>query len=79
MDPQAGWPGRNINMQHFGRLSMVLLLKDPVELFVRRREFFPDSGFLSLRDVTSAFKSDIKPGHTSLPFSGYKTKELEQG
>ena len=44
-----------------GGLSMVLLqLKDPLELFVKRREFLPGSGFLS------AVESDVKP-HSFLP------------
>ena len=52
LDPQAGWPGRYINVRHCGGLSMVLLqLKDPLELFVKSREFLPGSGFLS-RDMT---------------------------
>ena len=43
-----GWPGRYINVRHCGGLSMVpLQLKDPWELFVKRREFLPGSGFLS--------------------------------
>ena len=41
---------------------MVLLqLKDPLELFVKSREFLPGSGFLSRRDMTSAVESDVKP------------------
>ena len=52
-----GWPGRhiymNINVRRYGGLSMVLLqLKDPLELFVKRREFLPGSGFLSRLDMT---------------------------
>ena len=36
-----------------GGLSMVFLqLKDPLELFVKSREFLPGSGFLSRRDMT---------------------------
>ena len=32
---------------------MVLIqLKDPLELFVKSREFLPSSGFLSHRDMT---------------------------
>ena len=27
-------------------------LKDPLELFMNRREFLPGSGFLSRRDIT---------------------------
>ena len=38
LDPQAGWPGCYINVRCCGGLSMVLLqLKDPLELFVKRR------------------------------------------
>ena len=41
------------NVWHCGGLSMVLLqLKDSFELFVKRREFLSDSGFLSRRYVT---------------------------
>ena len=36
-----------------GALYMVILqLKDPLELFVKRREFLPGSGFLSRRDLS---------------------------
>ena len=53
LDPQAGWPGRYINVRRCGGLSMVLLqLKDPLQLFVKRREFLPGSGFLSRRNMT---------------------------
>ena len=53
LDSQAGWPGRYINVRRCGGLSMVLLqLRDPLELFVKRREFLPISGFLSRRYVT---------------------------
>ena len=53
LDPQAGWPGRYINVRRCGGLSMVRLqLKDPLELFVKSREFLPGSGFLSPRDMT---------------------------
>ena len=49
----AGWPGRYISVQRYGRLSMVLLkLKDPLEQFVRRREFIPGSWFLPCCDMT---------------------------
>ena len=41
LDPLAGWPGRYINVQHCGGLSMVLLqLKHPLELFVKIGNFF---------------------------------------
>ena len=57
-----GWPGHSINVRHCGGLSMVLLqLKDPLELFVKSREFLPGSGFLSRRDMTLAVESDVKP------------------
>ena len=50
---KAGWPGRYINVWRCGGLSMVLLQqKDPLELFVKSREFLPGSGFLSRRDMT---------------------------
>ena len=49
----AGWLGHYINVQRCEGLSMVLLqLKDPVELFLKRYEFLPSSGFLSCRDMT---------------------------
>ena len=47
LEPEAGWPGRYINVPRCGGLSLVLLpLKDPKELFVKEREFLPSSGFL---------------------------------
>ena len=53
LDPQVGWPGCYINVRRCGGLSMVILqLKDPLELFVKSREFLPSSGFLSRRDMT---------------------------
>ena len=53
LDPQAGWPGRYINVRHCRGLPMVLLQqKDPLELLVKSREFLPGSGFLSRRDMT---------------------------
>ena len=54
LDPQAGWPGRYINVWPCRWLSSMVLmqLKDPLELFVKRREFLPGSGFLSRRDMT---------------------------
>ena len=60
-DPQAGGPGRYINVRRCGGLPMVLLLKDPLELFLKIREFLPGSGFLSRRDMTLAVESDVKP------------------
>ena len=51
-------------MWHFGGLLIVLLqLKDPLELFVKRKEFLPGSGFISHRDVTLAIESDLKTKH----------------
>ena len=47
---------------------MVLMqLKDPLERFVKSREFLPGSGFLSRRDMTYAVESDVKP-NSFLPF-----------
>ena len=47
---QAGWPGRCINVWRCRGLSMVILqLKDPLELFVKSREFLTGSGFLPRR------------------------------
>ena len=49
----VGCPGCYINVGHRGALSMVLLQpKDPLELFVKRREFPSGSGFLPRRDIT---------------------------
>ena len=51
--PVAGWPGRYINVWHCGVLSTVLLqVKDPLELFGKRREFLASSGVLSCRNMT---------------------------
>ena len=53
---------------------MVLLqLKDPFELFAKRREFLPGSGFLSRRDMNLAVESDVKP-HSLLPSLCWTTK-----
>ena len=42
--PLVGWPGCYINGRHCRGLSKVLLqLKDPLELFVKRKEFLPSS------------------------------------
>ena len=40
---------------------MVLQLKDPLKLFVKRREFLPGFRFLSCRDMTLAVESKVKP------------------
>ena len=50
---------------------MVLLqLKEPLELFVKRKEFLPGSGFPSRRDITKGVESDVKP-HSFLPSSEF--------
>ena len=57
--PIARWPGRCINVRRCGGLPMLLLLlKDLVELLVKRREFLADSGFLH-RSVESDVHSDF--------------------
>ena len=43
-----------------------LQLKDPLKLFVKRREFPSGSGFLSHRDITYAVESAIK-SHSVFP------------
>ena len=58
---QAGLPGRYINVRRCGGLAMAPpQQEDPLELFVKRREFLPCSGFLSRRDMTKAVESDVK-------------------
>ena len=53
MDTQVGWPGRYKNVRRCGGLPMVfLLLKDPLELLVKSREFLSGYGFRSRRDMT---------------------------
>ena len=43
--PFTGWPGHYINVRDCGGLTMVILqLEDPLELFVKRREFL--SGYV---------------------------------
>ena len=62
LDPQAGWPGRYINVQRCKGLSMVLLqLKDLLEVFIKKREFLPSSRFLSCRNMT-------QKKHSFLPY-----------
>ena len=48
-------PGRYINVRHCGGLALVLLqLKDPLEVFMKRSEFLPRSGVsISSRYVLS--------------------------
>ena len=61
--PLMGWPGcyMYINVRHCGGLSMVLLpLKALLELFVKRMEFLPASGFLTRRDMTQAVNGNVK-------------------
>ena len=51
-------------------VSFVLLqLKDPLELFLKRRNFPPCSGFLSHRDMTQAVERDVKPIPSLRPLS----------
>ena len=46
-------PGRFIKVWHCGGLSVVLLqLKDPLQLIMKRKEFLPGSGFPSHRNMT---------------------------
>ena len=46
---------------------MVLLhMKDPLELFVKRGEFLPCNWFLPHCDMTSAVESDIKTNQLQL-------------
>ena len=52
LSPQAGRPGRYIHVRCCEVLSMLLQVKDPLELFVKRREFRPGSGCLSPGDMT---------------------------
>ena len=70
LGPQKeGWHGRYINVRPCGGLSMVFMqLKDPLELFLKRREFLtrPVPGFLSRRDMTYAVESHVKP-HSFVP------------
>ena len=65
----AGWPGRYINVWRCGRLSMVLLqLTDPLELFVKRREFSSRFwGSISSRYDLSCWKRRKTPFLSSLP------------
>ena len=47
---------------------MVLLhAKDPFELFLKRKEFFPNSWFLSRCDMSQTVESDVKT-HFFPPF-----------
>ena len=46
-----------------------LQLKDPLELFVKSREFLHGSGFLSRHDMTLAVESNVKP-NSFLPYPG---------
>ena len=69
LDPQAGWPGRYINVRGCGGLSMILLqLKDPLELFVRRRESSRFRVSISSRYDLSCWKRRKKPIPSFLRF-----------
>ena len=71
LDPQAIRPGSYINVRHCGGLYIVLMQqKHPSGLFVKRREFLPGSGFLSLYEMTKAVDSDIKT-HSFLPYPAF--------
>ena len=63
-----GWPGCYINVWHFrGLLLLVLLqLKHPLELFVKRREFLPSSEFVFCHDMIQAVEGDLKT-HSFIP------------
>ena len=46
---------------------MLLQLKEPLELFVMRREFLLGSEFLSRFDMTEAAENDVKNFSSFLP------------
>ena len=48
----VGWLGCYINVLCGGLSIAFLQLKYPLELFVNRKEFLPDSRFISHRDMT---------------------------
>ena len=48
-------------------VSATLQLKDPLELFMKRREFHPSSRFLSRRDMTQVVGSEVNT-HSFLPY-----------
>ena len=55
----AGWPGRFINVQHYGGLYIVLLqLKEPLKLLMKRKKFLAGSRFPSCCDMTQADERD---------------------
>ena len=55
-----GWHGRYVNVWRCGGMSLVLLQpKDPMELFVKRREFLHGSRFRSRRDMSQAVETDV--------------------
>ena len=61
LDPHYSvWPGRYINVRCCGGLLLAFLqLKDPLELFVKRRFFFlPVPGRC---DIAYAVEGDVKP------------------
>ena len=53
LDPQAGWPGMYLNV----RQLPMLLLKDPLALFVKRRKFLHGSLFIPRCDMTQAVET----------------------
>ena len=56
---------------------MVLLqLKDPLELFVKRREFLPGSAFLSRHGITYDIEIDVKPNF-SFPYCAARSMTAE--
>ena len=47
---------------------MLLQLRDPLDIFIKRREFLTDSGFLSRCDMTYAVESNLITIPSFLPF-----------
>ena len=52
MYPLTSGPGRFIKVRFGGLSTIFLQLKDPLEQFVKRGEFFSVSGFLFRRNMT---------------------------
>ena len=77
--PVSGWPGRYINVRNCGELYMVLMqMKDPLEVFVNRREFLPSSRFfISSQYDLEAVESNVKK-HYFLPFFLLLLRERER-
>ena len=58
--PLAAKLGRYIHVWRCGGLSTVSLqIKDPNELFMKRKEFSPGSGYRSCHDMTYAVKDEV--------------------